>query len=409
MKYHELILKYRNKLLNEILDYSFVNKFCLELTKIGAKVINIGFSNRKNRILCIKVGRGNLRVAYVCRLHGNEPAPTNACLLFLLDLLADSLREYGIWLNDIIDKVSIYAIPVSNPDGASLYYELSSKVNHRPSWEHIFSKARFNSMGYDLNTDWHYLKQPETKCIHKLITKVDPHIIIDSHEFYYKGNHPPLWPEEFMITLTDTPYKGVHSSIKELSNELMKEIILFLKREGYSSWKIKERHFIGRGVREYDEIIAKPFALGSHFPYEGSAKVLVETWGIGLGEYLLSDRVIIHYLSMIKTLEFMIKEFKKVIACKNNFLKNELSYSKREYIVEGNDVVKVHEVLKLHGVEVKWSNNDLIVEVPQRRSTMASLLLDREFELNKLIKEKFGNYVTLDKVYEVKIKSKEEI
>ncbi|HEX3072025.1 MAG TPA: M14 family zinc carboxypeptidase, partial [Ignavibacteriales bacterium] len=48
----------------------------------GAEITTIGFSEQGRPIQVLKKGSGNLKVLFIARIHGNEPATTQALLEF---------------------------------------------------------------------------------------------------------------------------------------------------------------------------------------------------------------------------------------------------------------------------------------------------------------------------------------
>lgn len=99
------------------------------------------------------------RMFIICRQHGDEPASTEAMLKLITDLvLSDSEQDA-----DLLDKISFFVVPMTNPDGAE-------------------RNQRRNAAGADLNRDWLTLSQPEIRAVRAAIDKIDPEVIIDAHE-----------------------------------------------------------------------------------------------------------------------------------------------------------------------------------------------------------------------------------
>ena len=396
----------RRKLLFDILSFQDYLQVINELEKIGAEVRTIGYSSLNKPLHCVKIGKGDTRILAICRLHGNEPATTNAALYFTYVCLTEG-RVGGIPMREVLSKCKIALVPVANPDGLEEYYRFYSK-NPKPSWENVFGKARVNAEGVDLNRDWLYLTQKETQCLHVLLNEFRPHIVLDMHEFYFKGGYPPQWPDgegEFMISFTDTPYFMVSENIKNLSREIMERAVDAVINEGYDHWKVKERWFVGevKGARREDIVIPAIF-LGSHVPYEHSAKLLVETWGVGLGDYLLSDRVIIHSLVIAHTAYYAYEKEREIKEAISRSISEDLTFPEIVFRISGKsyEIAKAETLLKLHDIEFSKIGEEILVKLPQRRSRIASILLDKDFELNRRLSEK-RKFYTLDHFLQVKI------
>lgn len=96
----------------------------------------------------IKVGRGETAVLLWSQMHGDEPTATMA----LMDLF-NFFKQEGDGLQKVrrqlLDKLSIYIIPMLNPDGAELY-------------------QRRNALGVDLNRDALRLVSPEARLLKRV-------------------------------------------------------------------------------------------------------------------------------------------------------------------------------------------------------------------------------------------------
>jgi len=73
------------------------------------------------------------------------------------------------------------------------------------------------------------------------------------------------------------------------------------------------------------------------------------------------------------------------------------------FLIEGRDLERVKSLLSLHGIEFKEEDQKINVNMPQRRSRMAILLLDREHWYNEELKKRRKGPHTLDKFFDVKI------
>ena len=285
----------------------------------GAQVFTIGHSHEQRPILALKKGNAAPRVLLIARLHGNEPAPTQAVLDFFKAYSGENLEVYGIFL--------------ANPDGAARY-EQNWLKHPEPSWKNNFEKARLNANDVDLNRDWLELTQRETQAIHKFIRTIHPEFVMDLHEYYWKDGYPPEIPtadeDGFMATMTDCPFFGVHEQVALICRELMEEISPPLENE--FNWKIKLRHFIGEKRNTY----STPSYLGIYLALSGIPKLLVETWGVGCSTLLLKERIAFHTRAIrlsidgvSKRLSFFQKMKQMNSMIERNFLVTEEAKAKR--------------------------------------------------------------------------------
>lgn len=244
----------------------------------GAKIFTIGYSNENRPIEVLKKGSGKLKVLFIARIHGNEPATTQALLEFFRENDFDGIEAYGIFL--------------ANPDGAALYEQLWLK-NPEPFWGNNFSDARLNFNKVDINRDWLDLSQNETRAIQEFIISLRPDYAVDMHEYYWgESGYPPKYPTDdadgFMVTMTDAPFFGTDGFVKNITEDSMNFLIPKLEKE--FSWKIKPRHFLGTSRDSFEN----PSFLGIYLSLRGIPKLLIETWGVGCSTLLLEKRIEFH-------------------------------------------------------------------------------------------------------------------
>jgi hypothetical protein len=356
----------------------------------------IGTSGLGRPIYRYRVGRGDLRLLIIAGIHGTEPAPVHAA-----SLLAPLLTErypLNFEINGL-HQLELHVIPLANPDGFAKNFFYFSQRDFQPHWAHVWEDARFTANGNDINRDWMRLALPETRALHRAFNEINPHVVLDLHEFYARGGCPPRWADEtegFLATITDAPYKQVNKEIKIVSAELAQAIANRI------DWHPKLRHFSGGAT---SELLAPPTCLGSHLPYEGVAKVLVETWGVGLGPYLLPDRIMVQIEAILATIEFMEQHKTELIRMRKEWEleEEELGRDRNGFRVRGAELLEAAELLQLHGIKIERKDNEIFVPMPQRRSQMALMLLDRECEFNKGLASQHQGIYTIDRLLRVEI------
>ncbi|WP_109673551.1 M14 family zinc carboxypeptidase [Dyadobacter jejuensis] len=146
-------------------------------------------------------------------VHGNEASSANTSMQVLYRLLdptnADSKR--------ILDQSIVLIDPCSNPDGYARYTNWYNGVHSSPPDLTSFSRehrepwpgGRFNHYLFDLNRDWAWQTQHETKARIALYNRWMPHIHADFHEmgsnrsYYFPPAARPFheairpWQKEF--------------------------------------------------------------------------------------------------------------------------------------------------------------------------------------------------------------------
>ncbi len=146
-------------------------------------------------------------------IHGNEPAGMETAMKTLYTLVTESYKGSEEWLKSCIIVID----PCQNPDGRELYttrYNSSQNLEVNPdgnSWEHNqnWPGARTNHYMFDLNRDWAWQTQAETRQRIELFYQLMPQVYADFHEmgdestfFFAPGANPwheavTQWQHEF--------------------------------------------------------------------------------------------------------------------------------------------------------------------------------------------------------------------
>ena len=117
-------------------------------------------------------------------VHGNESVSTEAAMATLYRLASGDPAETGL------DRVVVIMDPCLNPDGRERYVSgfrqrVGARVNAAPeAWEHDESwpGGRFNHYLFDLNRDWAWGTQPETRARLAVYQRWLPSVHVDFHE-----------------------------------------------------------------------------------------------------------------------------------------------------------------------------------------------------------------------------------
>jgi hypothetical protein len=123
-------------------------------------------------------------MAYV--IHGDELSGTDAALAALHHLAAGEDDE----VKKLLDQVVVVIDPLMNPDGRDRF--LNTMRQHRPKQpqvddqslmhEGLWSRGRMNHYLFDMNRDWIFGTQPETRGRLASIKAWNPHYFMESHE-----------------------------------------------------------------------------------------------------------------------------------------------------------------------------------------------------------------------------------
>lgn len=120
-----------------------------------------GYSVEGREIKLIKTGRGRQRVFMWAQMHGDEPT-ANSSLLDLLNFLQNP-REFKNLRDTILDGITLWIMPLVNPDGAERF-------------------TRENAKKIDLNRDALALSSPESRLLMGTFKKIKPHFAFNLHD-----------------------------------------------------------------------------------------------------------------------------------------------------------------------------------------------------------------------------------
>ena len=139
-------------------------------------------------------------------VHGNESSSSEAALYTIWDLLREAPEVRGV-----LDSVIVIVDPAVNPDGRERYVQWYRQArgaapNPRPeAREHAepWPGGRYNHYLFDLNRDWTWLTQVETRARLSTWPRWNPQVHVDFHEmssessyFFFPAAEPinPLYP-----------------------------------------------------------------------------------------------------------------------------------------------------------------------------------------------------------------------
>jgi hypothetical protein len=134
-------------------------------------------------------------------IHGNETSGADASLAVVYRLIASEDPLIKSYLDDMV----LFVDPAMNPDGRARFWKVAQQARgvapnvddqaslHRGEWPY----GRGNHYLFDLNRDFIFLTQPETRGRVKAINQWRPQLYIDGHEMGAQGTFlfsPPREP-----------------------------------------------------------------------------------------------------------------------------------------------------------------------------------------------------------------------
>lgn len=142
----------------------YVNKWKNIEVQVPINITTIGKSVLNKSLFLITIGAGEKEVFYSGGWHANEWMTSKFLVEWtdkLIRCLQSGERFFGEDLSQIFNKMTLFVVPMVNPDGISLvlqgnypshpYYELIDKINKRGS---TFDHWSANIRGVDLNHQW---------------------------------------------------------------------------------------------------------------------------------------------------------------------------------------------------------------------------------------------------------------
>ncbi len=328
-------------------------------------------------------------------VHGNESVSTEASMQTIYELLTRK-RDY-------LENTIVIIDPCINPDGRDRYVNWYNQYKNTPnqlnpeSLEHNegWWSGRSNHYMFDLNRDWAWLTQAESRQRLPYYNKWLPHIHVDFHE-----------------QSMDSPYYFAPAA------EPFHEVITDFQRDFQSTiGKNHAKYFDANGwfyfTKERFDLFYPSY--GDTYPtYNGAIGMTYEQGGSGRaglavitsnGDTLtLKDRIAHHYTTGISTVEVaagnvakLNEEFQKFYRPKN--------YKYKSFVLNGNEdqIKALTQLLDQHqlsysygtGATVKGFNyktgktgslktnaESLIISTDQTRGTLAKVLFEPNAKLS---------------------------
>ncbi len=250
--FQKLYETYSNYKVSEIVNKRFSHlEFLTELEKFqDSKLIDIstaGYSVEGRVIKLIKIGTGEINVMAWSQMHGDESTATLALLDFL-KFINSSDDDFNDLRNTILSKITLYIIPMLNPDGTEKF-------------------RRRNELDIDINRDALRLQFPESKILKKIQEETKPKFAFNLHDQgtrYTVGNSYKVATVSFLAPAYN--YKKDINDVRKNSMKLISQLTKNLSQ------------FIPGHIAKYSDDF-EPRAFGDNFVKWGSSLILIESGG----------------------------------------------------------------------------------------------------------------------------------
>ena len=199
-----------------------------------------GSSYEGRRIRVFKCGNGRVKVLAWSQMHGNEPTST----LALMDAM-EYIEQGGGEAAEILDSITLIAIPMLNPDGYIRY-------------------DRRNAQGIDVNRDAQSLISPEARLLMKVWEDFKPDFALNLHD--QETRYTSLQPLTPSLLAMLAPECNYEKSVTPARERAMKAIAAVANN--------LQDIAAGR-IAKYDDVYT-PTAFGDTFMKLGTSSILIE-------------------------------------------------------------------------------------------------------------------------------------
>ena len=317
-----------------------------------------------------------------CSVHGNEAAGSEAGLA-LLWWLSASKEEAVLRL---LDQVVVVLDPDVNPDGKARHVswwrsvagpapdDSPAALEQDPPWP----EGRWNHAGFDLNRDWAWATQPETRQRLGAFFSNRPQVYVDLHE---------MGPE--MSYYFPPPAEPVHP-------RLPAEMSRWMEVFGRANAKVFDERGWSYFVREVFDFFYP--AYGDSWPsFHGAVGMTFETGGSqGLARrrkdgtvLTLKERALKHFTASRATLEAAAAHRTDLLLSYARFFREPMEGRRKLFVVPaGQDPTllrRLAALLSLQGIQVERTTRDLAASGVALALPAGSLLVDSRQPLGRYV------------------------
>ncbi|MHB1046271.1 MAG: M14 family metallopeptidase [Thermoanaerobaculia bacterium] len=328
-----------------------------------------------------------------CGIHGNEVAGPEACAALLYTLAASREAETEKLLSELVVVVD----PCANPDGHERHVSWWRSVagaepdpdpralENEPPWP----SGRGNHFGVDLNRDWAWGTQPETRARVAALRALPPQVYVDVHE---------MGPEQSYFF--PPPAEPVHPRVPDSTRA-------WIEAFGNANAESFDARGWGYFSREVFDLFYP--AYGDSWPaFRGMVGMTYEVGGKGGLAHrrrdgvvvTLKDRSLKHWTALGATLRTAAAGRARLLADYAAFFRSSFGDGRRVFVVPGGQdpsrLSELASLLALQDVEVKVTTRavanlpvkgetlpagSLVVETAQRFGRFAEVLLESQAAL----------------------------
>jgi len=338
-------------------------------------------------------------------VHGNESVSTEVSMQTLFELVDPDNKKSKEWLKNTVVIID----PCINPDGRERYVNWFMQKSNTPynknpdAIEHHepWPRGRPNHYLFDLNRDWAWATQIETRNRLAIYNKWMPHIHVDFHEMGVNSSYyfaPAAKPYHEVITKFQRDFQQVVG--QNHAKYFDEKGWLYFTKEQYDLFYPS----YGDTYPTYNGAIGMTYEQGG----SGAAGLGVKTKEGG--ELTLKDRISHHLTTGLSTIEIASLNASKLNQEFVTYFRNASEKPMgniKSYLIKNNGDDKVEsliELLDMHhikygspksgssvkgfsyhknkGVKVTTDKNDLVISSYQPKSNLVKALFEPQSKLN---------------------------
>lgn len=334
-------------------------------------------------------------------VHGNEANSTETSMKVLYELATGKDKRYTDWL----DKLVIIIDPCLNPDGRDRYTNWFNQVSNKSINPNInarehhedWANGRSNHYLFDLNRDWVWQTQIESKQRLKLYNDWLPHVHVDFHEQFFNSQYyfaPAAEPMHELITDWQKEFQGVVG--KNNARYFDEKGWLYFTRETFDLLYPA----YGDTYPTFNGAIGMTYEMPGH----STAGLAIKT---NKGDTLtLNDRIDMHFTTSLSTLETCYQNRRSLLKEYSDFY-DQNSGKEEFYILKSNRQDRIGLLIELldnnkiiyktvpkskslkafsfdenETKSILLNVNDLVVPIDQPKSTLVKVLFEKNTKLS---------------------------
>ncbi len=328
-------------------------------------------------------------------VHGNEAASSEAAMLTAWYLLENQKRK------GFLDNALVIMDPSINPDGRERYVQWINEVSgvfpnpltytseHNEPWP----GGRFNHYLFDLNRDWAWQTQIESRQRIKLYQLWMPHIHVDFHEM---GINDPY----FFAPVPEPVHKDITNYQRAFQQTVGDNIARYFDQNGWLYFTAESYDLFYPSYG--DTYPTMNGAIGFTFEQGGSGRASVGVIQENGDTLTLADRALHHFTSGIATVEAAVVNKETLIQNFYRFFNEPKNLTYRSFLVKSDETPDAmrafKELLGANGIRffpadagtsisgfeyssgktIKYTakTGDIVIPVDQTNGRLAHILLE---------------------------------